>query len=78
MDAVAMVRIALGVISDRLLVILCLGLSFGLACWTMWDPRWERLATMAFFAIFSYALLNSKERKQNERVREEKYSSEKK
>ena len=33
--------------------------------------------TMAFFAIFSYALLNSKERKQNERVREEKYSSEK-
>jgi len=62
MEAVALVRLALEVISDRLLVILSLGLSFGLACWAMYDPRWERLATMAFFSIFSYLVINTKDR----------------
>jgi RsiW-degrading membrane proteinase PrsW (M82 family) len=67
MDAVALVRLALAVISERMLSILALGLSFSLACWTMWDPRWERLGTMAFFSIFSYLLINIKERTTNER-----------
>ena len=67
MDAVALVRLALAVISERMLSILALGLSFSLACWTMWDPRWERLGTMAFFSIFSYLLINIKERNTNER-----------
>lgn len=58
MDVIAVVRLALSVLNDRLLVILTLGLSFSLACWTMWEPRWERMCTMAFFSIFSYALLN--------------------
>jgi|GEM_PF-1151423 hypothetical protein len=67
MDAVALVRLALAVISERMLSVLALGLSFSLACWTMWDPRWERLGTMAFFSIFSYLLINIKERNTNER-----------
>jgi hypothetical protein len=67
MDAVALVRLALAVISERMLSILALGLSFSLACWTMWDPRWERLGTMAFFSIFSYLLINIKERNTNEK-----------
>jgi RsiW-degrading membrane proteinase PrsW (M82 family) len=67
MDAVALVRLALAVISERMLSILALGLSFSLACWTMWDPRWERLGTMAFFSIFSYLLINIKERTTNEK-----------
>lgn len=67
MDAVALVRLALVVISERMLSVLALGLSFSLACWTMWDPRWERLGTMAFFSIFSYLLINIKERNTNER-----------
>ena len=67
MDAVALVRLALAVISERMLSVLALGLSFSLACWTMWDPRWERLGTMAFFSIFSYLLINIKERTTNER-----------
>jgi len=62
MDAISVVRIALDVICQRLLVILSLGLSFGLACWVMYAPGWERLATMAFFAIFSYLIINVKER----------------
>ena len=67
MDAVALVRLALAVISERMLSVLALGLSFSLACWTMWDPRCERLGTMAFFSIFSYLLINIKERNTNER-----------
>ena len=67
MDAVALVRLALAVISERMLSVLALGLSFSLACWTMWDPKWERLGTMAFFSIFSYLLINIKERTTNER-----------
>jgi len=66
MDGIALVRIALNVITDRLLVILALGLSFSLACWTMYFPTWERMGTMAFFSIFSYLVINIKERNQHE------------
>ena len=66
MEAVTVIRLALKVISDRLLVILELALSFSLACWTMYDPQLERLGTMAFFSIFSYLLLNTRKRETNE------------
>jgi len=66
MEAVTVIRLALKVISDRLLVILALALSFSLACWTMYDPQLERLGTMAFFSIFSYLLLNTRKRETNE------------
>jgi hypothetical protein len=58
MDGIAIVRLALSVVTEKLLAILALALVFTLACWTMYDPRWERLATMAFFSIFSYLLMN--------------------
>jgi predicted small secreted protein len=41
MDATVVVRIALGVISDRLITILALLTSFGLGCWTMWGMGWS-------------------------------------
>jgi hypothetical protein len=66
MEAIALIRLALKVISDRLLVILALALSFSLACWTMYDPQLERLGTMAFFSIFSYLLLNTRKRETHE------------
>jgi hypothetical protein len=62
MEAVALVRLALNIITDRLLVILSLALSFTLACWAMWNPRWETLTVMAFFSMFSYLAINSKVR----------------
>jgi hypothetical protein len=65
MNVIAFVRLALNVIMGRLLVILALFLSFGLACWVMYAPGWERLATMAFFSIFSYLCINIKERIQD-------------
>jgi len=58
MDGIAIVRLALSVVTERLLAILALALVFTLACWTMYDPRWERMGTMAFFSIFSYLLMN--------------------
>ena len=65
MDAIGIVRLALTVISQRLLILFILALSFALACWVMYAPGWERLATMAFFAIFSYLIINVKERNSN-------------
>jgi hypothetical protein len=62
MEAVALVRLALNVITKRLLIILSLALSFTLACWAMWNPRWETLTVMAFFSMFSYLAINSKVR----------------
>jgi len=61
MDVIALVSLALKVISERLLVILCLLLSFGLSCWVMYSPSYERLATMAFFSIFSYLCIRNKD-----------------
>jgi len=66
MDVIAAVRLALSIVMGRLLVILSLGLSFFLACWVMHDPGWERLVTMAFFSIFSYLVINVKERIKND------------
>ena len=47
MDATAIIRLALVVISDRLITILALLTSFGLGCWTMWGMGWERVTTLA-------------------------------
>ena len=66
MDGITLVRLALAVITDRLLIILALTLSFSLSCWAMYDPRYERLGVMAFFCFFSYLVVNTKERVKNE------------
>jgi len=66
MDAVALVRLALGVITDRLITILVL-ISTSIMCgWTMWDPKWERVTALAIFVVFSYLLVKVKERTSNE------------
>ena len=66
MEAVALVRLALAVITDRLITILALIASSVMCGWTMWDPMWERVVTLAIFVVFSYLIVNVKERKQNE------------
>ena len=60
-------RVALGVITDRLLSILALAMTFGLSAWTMNDPTWERMAMAAFFATFVFipALLHDRKGVQN-------------
>ena len=66
MEAVALVRLALGIITDRLITILALIASSVMCGWTMWNPMWERVVTLAIFVVFSYLIVNVKERKQNE------------
>jgi len=66
MEAVALIRLALRIISDRLITILAL-IACSIMCgWTMWNPMWERVVTLAIFVIFSYLVVNIKE-KNNER-----------
>jgi len=48
------VRVAMEVISMRLLTILSMAMSFALAVWTMLEPSWERMAMAAFFAVCVY------------------------
>jgi hypothetical protein len=67
MDTIALVRLALAVISERLITILALSMSCGLACWVMWGPQWDRVATLGIFVLFSYLVIQTKERKNNER-----------
>lgn len=66
MDGIALVRLALGVITDRLITILVL-ISTSIMCgWTMWNPMWERVTALAIFVVFSYLLVKVKERTSNE------------
>lgn len=67
MEAINLITLALKVISERLLTLCGLVMSFVLACWTMVEPTWERLGMSAFFAMFSYLMVMAKERKENAR-----------
>ena len=60
------VRVAMEIISMRLLTILAMVGSFLLACWTMWDPTWERMAMAGFFAVCVFLPCINWERKKNE------------
>ena len=61
--ALKIVRVAMEVLSMRLLTILAMGMSFLLACWAMWEPTWERMGTAGFFAVCIYLPCISWERK---------------
>ena len=66
MEAIALVRLALNVITDRLITILALIASSVMCGWTMWNPMWERVTTLAIFVVFCYLIVNVKERTKNE------------
>lgn len=57
MEATQVIRIALEVISERLIVILALISNSVMCGWVMWGMGWERVATLAIFTIFSYLLV---------------------
>lgn len=68
MDAQMMrvIRLALMVLGDRLLTILSLAMTFGLALIAMESPTWERVAIAAFFALVVFIPTAIKERNKNE------------
>lgn len=62
MDAIRIIRLALATLSDRLLTLLALGMTFGLACWVMEAPTWMRAGMAGFFALFVFIPCVLKER----------------
>ena len=64
---IQLITIALAVITERLLTLVSLGMTFGLAMWIMNNPDWTRFATFAFFAIAVFLPCIFKERK-NEHI----------
>jgi hypothetical protein len=62
MDSIQLLRLALSVISDRLITILALSMSCGLASYTLWAGDWTRVATLAIFVLFAYLVVTNKER----------------
>ena len=56
MDAtvIALVRTALAVVTARLLTIMGLWMSFGLAAWAMYAPTMERLYIAGGFAVLVF------------------------
>jgi hypothetical protein len=55
----------LQIISDRLLTIIVLAMTFALAWYTIIQPELIRLGTTLLFSIFSYLIVKTKEGKQN-------------
>ena len=56
MDAtiIAVIRMALNTLADRVLTIIALLMTFGLSCWAMYAPTQERLYIAAGFAILVF------------------------
>jgi hypothetical protein len=63
MESIQIIRIALGVISDRLITIVALLSSCGLTCYTLWAGGWERVATLAIYVVFAYLTVSIKEKR---------------
>lgn len=48
---ITVIRHALRALSERVLTVLALLMTFGLSAWVMYRPSWEREGMAAFFAI---------------------------
>jgi uncharacterized membrane protein len=59
---VKLLRHALAVLSDRLLTLVALCMTFALSCWVMRDPDWLRESMAAFFALCVFVPCIIKER----------------
>jgi hypothetical protein len=64
-------RLALSVITDRVLTIFTLWMTFGLTCWAMYSPTVERLELVAGFALIVYVPSLIKERRREGSVKSE-------
>ena len=61
MDALQMVRLALSIVTNRLLTVLSLVGTFVIAMYSVMNPDLIRLGTAIVFAVFAYALVKNKE-----------------
>jgi len=71
-NIIKLVRLALSVLSDRLLTLVSLVMTFALACWVMKEPDLMRECMAGFFALFVFIPCILKEKvKSNEGSRQE-------
>ncbi len=63
MDAIRVIRISLQVLGERAFSLLAMVMTFSLFCWAMYQPSYERLALVAFFALAVYIPTLRRERK---------------
>jgi hypothetical protein len=73
MDAafIAAIRMALSVLTDRILTVSALLMTFGLASWAMYAPSPERLQIAAGFGIVVYLPALIKERRREGREQQD-------
>jgi|FreactcultureFD7_1027221.scaffolds.fasta_scaffold03984_12 uncharacterized membrane protein len=67
MDAVALIKLALRVLTERLISILSLIMSFVLAIWVMLGKDWVQVLALTIFVVFSHLMTK---RDDHERARE--------
>jgi hypothetical protein len=64
----ALLSLALSVITDRLLTIVCLIMTFALSTWIMNNPDWVRAATFGWFSVFVFLPVLYKERNRDKAI----------
>lgn len=62
MNAITLLRLSIDILTGRLLTLLALLMSFGLAAWAMLDPTWMRNGMAGFFALCVFLPTLFKER----------------
>lgn len=63
MEAVSVLRLALRVLSDRVIVITGLVMACFLSAWVMYEPSWHRVAALGIFSLLTLLVVPSKEKK---------------
>jgi hypothetical protein len=53
MDAIKVLRLALDVLTEKVVSVLSLVSGFALATWVMYEPDFYRLMTLIVFTVFS-------------------------
>jgi hypothetical protein len=67
-QTVALLRLAIAVLTDRTLTLISLIMTFALACWVMHEPSWEREGMAGFFALAVFIPCIIRERPKKEKI----------
>jgi len=63
MDAVSVLRLALKVLAERVILIIGLVMACFLTAWVMYEPSWHRVAALGIFCLLALLVIPRKERK---------------
>ena len=66
MDAISLVRLALQVLTERVISLSGLVMACFLAGWVMYVPSWERVVGLGIFCLMAYLVIRMKESKRED------------